>query len=228
MTTNPTQYLYERDLLSSRVAERYRKDGYEVLVEPQSKDLPFDLGTYRPDLLVKKSNDGGYIIEIKNSVARVSVERYREVAEMVSDYSGWHFLLVTGDDSFPSEEGDKEQLLSWEEIIQRNKHSEYLVSLDEMEMAFLSLWTITEALMRKRAEQTRIPIERFPPMALIKHLYSQGELSIEQFDSVLSLLPIRNRVAHGYQTPELNRSVVKLQKLVNEFLNLWMPLPQTS
>jgi hypothetical protein len=39
-------------------------------------ELPFDLGTYLPDLLVKKSENEGYLIEIKHSAAQTSIERY--------------------------------------------------------------------------------------------------------------------------------------------------------
>jgi hypothetical protein len=34
----------------------------------------------------------------------------------------------------------------------------------------LSLWGIIEALLRRRAEEVSIPIERFPTVSLIKHI----------------------------------------------------------
>jgi uncharacterized protein YutE (UPF0331/DUF86 family) len=82
---------------------------------------------------------------------------------------------------------------------------------------------IFEAMMRKQAEQASIPIERFPTSSLIKHLYSQGELSIEQFDKTTELLTVRNQLVHGYQSQNLDKEVVELQKLVSELLELWHP-----
>lgn len=218
------QYLHEDLLL--RVAERYKQREFEVITEPLSDDLPFDLGTYRPDLLVKKPDGTGFIIEVKTSVSRVSVERYREIAEIVAEHKGWRFLLVTGDDDMFNEQGVKEQLLSLEEIVERKEKSDHLVAIGEMEAAFLSLWSIVEALMRKQAEQALIPIERFPPISLIKHLFSQGELSIEQFDRAMSLVEVRNRLAHGFQTEELGKSVIELQTLVDDLISYWNPMPQ--
>jgi hypothetical protein len=85
----------------------------------------------------------------------------------------------------------------------------------------LSLWVILEAALRRQAKQVSIPIERFPTSSLINHLYSQGELSIEQFDKAKALQVIRNRFIHGYQTPSLIEYTKQLQELVNELLELW-------
>jgi hypothetical protein len=216
MISNPTKH--EHDLFLTRVAEDYKQQGYEVITKPKTEELPFDLGLYHPDLLVKKSDDEGYIIEVRGSVARISVERYREIAETVAEHDGWRFLLITNEDASFGNQEDEKQLLAWAEIQRRREQSEQLVAIGEIEAAFLSLWAITEALMRKRAEQALIPIERFPPVALIKHLYSQGELSIEQYDKVMSLVAVRNRLVHGFQTPELEAAVVELQALADDLL----------
>jgi hypothetical protein len=216
----------KHDSIKLRTAEKYQQQGFEVIVEPSIEELPFNLGRYRPDLLVKKSEHEGYIIEIKTSATRTSVGQYCEVSEMVSQHSGWRFLLIIGEDALSSEtEITAEELLSWEQIFRRKEQGERLISLGEMEGAFLSLWLILEALMRKQAKELSLPIDRFPTPSLINHLYSQGELSIEQFDNAKSLLKLRNRLVHGFQTTELSEAVRQLHELVNELFQLWSPKP---
>lgn len=217
---NPTE---THDLLIARVAQKYEKDGYKVFLEPKSPNLPFDLGSYRPDLLAIKSENDGYIIEVKSSATRVSVDKFRELAETIAEHNGWHFLLVTGDDISLNEPEQKNEkiLLSWKQILERKEKGEKLLSLNETEGAFLTFWGIIEAIMRKRAEQVSIPIERFPTSSLIKHLYSQGELSIEQFDKTLELLNVRNQFVHGFQTQNLENAATDLDNLVTELLGLW-------
>lgn len=210
----------ENDLLL-RVAQKYRQEGYEVVTESQKNELPFDLGVYRPDLVVKKSDGTGFVIDVKTSASPISIERYRDIAETVAKHKGWRFLLVTGD-----EQEDLEQLISRQEIAQRKEKSKHLIAIGESEAAFLSLWSIVEALMRRQAEEALIPIERFPPVALIKHLFSQGEISIEQFDKAMSLVEVRNRLVHGFQTQGLDKSVIELQALVDDLMNLWDLMPQ--
>lgn len=214
-----------QDTLMARVAQEYEKEGYKVYIEPKSSDLPFDLGLYRPDLLVMKSENDGYIIEIKSRSTYASIDRFREIAETVNQHDGWRFLLVTGDDISLNEPEQKSEklLLSWEQILARKEKGDELLLLDQPEGALLTFWGIIEAMMRKQAEQVSLPIERFPTSSLIKHLYSQGELSIEQFDKIMELMKIRNQFAHGFQTQDLDKSAAELQKLVCELLESWSP-----
>lgn len=111
------------DALMTRVAQQYEKDGYKVSFEPQTSTLPFNLGSYRPDLLAVKSENEGYIIEVKSKSTSASVDRFREIAETVSQHNGWHFLLVTGDDIISNlpEQKSEEFLLSWEQILARKE-----------------------------------------------------------------------------------------------------------
>ena len=207
----------------SKIAEKYRQEGYTVLVDPEPEDIPFDLGTYRPNLIVKKNEAEGYIIEFKGSARQTSIDRLKEIAEIVSENTGWRFLLITEEDALLKDEAKEVNLLSWEQIFSRITQSERLISLGENEGAFLSLWGIIEALLRRRAQEAIIPIERFPTVSLIKHMYSQGELSIEEYDRALLLLNVRNRFIHGFEAPEVNESVSELLALVNELISLWAP-----
>lgn len=212
-----------RDTSVSKIAEKYRQEGYTVLVDPEPKDIPFDLGTYRPNLIAQKNETEGYIIEFNGSARQTSIDRLKEIAEIVSENTGWRFLLITEEDALLKDNAKEVNLLSWEQIFRRRSQSDRLISLGENEGAFLSLWVIIEAILRRRAEEVTIPIERFPTVSLIKHMYSQGELSIEEYDRSMLLLSVRNRFIHGFQAPEVNESVSELLALVNELISLWAP-----
>ena len=210
--------------VESSIAEKYRKKGFEVITNPQSKDLLFELGTYRPDLVVRKSKNKGYIIEVKTASAQISVGRYQEIASIISQQTGWRFLLITGDDAVSnSQDGIEGNLLKWGQIYQRKGQADRLISSGESEGAFLSLWVLFEALMRKRAEQIFLPIERIPTIPLIKHLYSQGELDMEQFDQALSLQNLRNQLIHGIEVLDLSEPIIHIQYLVDDLLKSWGP-----
>jgi hypothetical protein len=207
----------------SKIAEKYRQAGYTVLLDPEPEDIPFDLGTYRPNLIVKKNEAEGYIIEFNASGRQKSIDRLKEIAEIVSENTGWRFLLITEEDALLKDNSNEVNLLSWQQIFTRKTQGERLISSGENEGAFLSLWGTIEALLRRRAEEVSIPIERFPPVSLIKHMYSQGELSIEEYDRAMLLLSVRNRLIHGFEAPEVNESVSELLALVNELISLWAP-----
>jgi REase_AHJR-like len=203
------------------ITEKYRLQGFEVVIEPSKSLLPFDMGNYCPDLIARKGADESYIIELKNSIAKISVDRYREIAEIVAQHNGWRFLLITGED-VSSDPQDDNELLTWEQMLQRQEQAQRFLAIGEVEVAFFYLWGVLEAAMRRQAKQVSIPIERFPANSLINHLYSQGELSMEQFDQARVIQTVRDRSIHGYQLPNLEEPTKQLQALVNELIVMWM------
>jgi hypothetical protein len=216
--------------LEQQVAQRYRDLGYEVIVHPTRGELPFDLGTYPPDLLVHKSDHEHFVIEVKGAPTSgemqypISVERYREIAEEVASYPGWRFLLVTEPDSLPGINGAQSgNIMTWRQISALIEQAEQLHGSGNVESAFLSLWSALEAAMRKRAEEINLPVDRLQTAALVDYLYSQGELSIEQYDKIVALHKSRTQLAHGFQTPGLRESTDKLSALVRELAGLWRP-----
>ncbi|MEH2209282.1 hypothetical protein [Nostoc sp.] len=217
--TNNTKILYDEKV--KFLAEKYETQGFRVLLEPKTDELPFDLGNYQPDIIAIKDGSS-LVIEVKNSLNRLSVDRLKAIAEEVSTHPGWHFLLVTLEDiEAKSLPGTSEQFPSWQELTNRFMQAHKLIENDEIEPAFLLMWSIFEGALRKRAVDVSIPIERFPVIGLLRHLYSLGELSISQFDLAQACFEVWNRLAHGY-IENLNLPVVhNLDNLVRELLTEW-------
>ncbi|MDB9309305.1 hypothetical protein PN471_11810 [Aphanizomenon sp. CS-733/32] len=195
--------------------KKYRDQGFTVIQNPKADQLPFDLDNYQPDILATKNeNESGLIIEVKTSISPVSVERLQSVAEEISRHPGWRFLLVTLEDiQAESLPGTSEELPSWEEIIDHFSQVTKLIENNNIEPAFLFLWSIFEGALRKRSLDISIPIERLPFIKLLRSMYSFGELSISEFDSIQAYLEKRNRLAHGY-----------IQKLDSEILHTFIML----
>lgn len=207
----------------SEIATMYAERGYNVLVAPSNGELPFDLGSYRPDLLAEKG-DEHYLIEIKTGNNHISVERVRELAEEVGQHPNWRFLLVTAEDL---EIGDTpaaaERLLSWQELKEHARAADQLLEHGASIPALLWNWAIFEGLLRHQAERAFLPIERFATSALLKHLYSYGEISMIQFDEAMQALEIRNRVAHGFAADDVEAAAARLMSLTQQLLNEWAP-----
>jgi len=205
--------------LESSIAKRYLDLGFAVTVEPSLDLIPFDLGGYRPDMLAIKQPDQNYIIEVKGSSQRISVDRFREISEVVKAHPGWRFILVTGDDEVSI--GEEAMLLQSEQINNGVKKAKSLIGEGFYDAAFLFLWSLLEGMMRRQSIQKAIPIERLGGMSLINHLYSQGEMTREQFHECKDLLSIRNRVAHGYQDTHMEEGCRRLLNLVLIMTREW-------
>lgn len=205
--------------LEARVAEKYQKQGFSVIVNPDFSRLPFDLGGYRPDLIAQKEPDQNYIIEVKGSSHQISVDRFRSIAEMVHAHPEWRFLIVTGDDDLPV--GSEFDLLRYDEALRRADQAEALIEAGADEASFLFLWSTLEGMMRRRSIQADIPIERMTPLAMTNHFYSQGELSREQFHQIKELVAIRNRAVHGFHDQQIGEGAKKLLLLVRKLASEW-------
>jgi hypothetical protein len=210
-------------LVKTKVIECYSSQGYEVVHQPHSQQLPFDLNGYSPNLLVKISENQGFIIEVKDVAINLPIAHYRELAKNVAEHSGWRFLLVTGEDATPiAEEDIVDYKLTRSQILHRKERIAKLISIGEHEAAFLSLWIFAEVLMRRHARQVLIPIDRLPTTLMIEHLHTQSEMSQDQFERAIALNEIRNRVAHGFpvKSIKLNDAIEKILNLVDEFISM--------
>ncbi|MEH2463435.1 hypothetical protein [Nostoc sp.] len=216
---NNTKTIHDEKIKS--LADKYVSEGFHVLIKPKTDELPFDLDNYQPDMIAIKNNSG-LVIEVRTSLRRISVERLQALAEEVSTHPGWRFLLVTLEDiEAKSLPGTSEQLPSWQELTDRFDQAHKLIENDEIEPAFLFMWSIFEGVLRRRAIDESIPIERFPFIGLLRHLYSLGELSISQFDLAQACFEVRNRLAHGYIENLTLPVVHNFDNLVRELLAEW-------
>ncbi len=212
-------------LLKQKVSECYISQGYEVIQHPQIHQLPFalslDSNPYTPDLLIKISDQQSLVITIADYATNLPISSYCKISRAIAEHSGWRFLLITGEDATPiAEEDIADPKLTRSQILHRKERIAKLIAIGEHEPAFLSLWIFAEVLMRRHARQALIPIDRLPTILMIHHLYAQLEISEEQFERVIALNEIRNRVAHGFpvKSINLNEAIEKLLNLVDEFI----------
>jgi hypothetical protein len=191
-----------------RLRTRYERLGFVVVVNPDVENLPFELGAYRPDLVARKMDgSGGYIVEVKESSKKISVDRLTEIATQVRGHAGWRFVLATLDDIAVPE--GREPLPSWSVLASQLSQVD-VVSKIIIEPAILYLYALFEGACRRLAIEQAIPIERFQSTRIRNSLYTLGWLDAEEYKLCKNFLAMRNLVAHGF--------VVNLdKKLVEEF-----------
>lgn len=203
------------------LATTYEKEGFAVIKEPASNELPFDLDGYIPDLVISKG-DAGMIIEVKTSASCISVDRYQSIAQDISKHPGWRFMLVTLEDvdseNIPTDSND---LPTWAQLVTKLQKARGLFEEGDYEPASLYLWSIFEAALRKRAISQNIPVERLPASKLLNHMYSQGEISVEDIDVFSEFLVRHNRIAHGISESIDSAMIDPMLQSVNKLLKEW-------
>lgn len=212
----------EHDAKVEELRARYARNGYEVLVEPRSESLPFDLGTYVPDLIARKDN-GGLIVEVKTANAKTSLERYQSIARVIQRYPGWRFLLVTTDDlNVPT---STQEMVSWEKLEANVATTILLIAEGHLEPATLYLWSIFEAAMRKLAVISAVPVERLPATKLMNQLYTMGHISVADFETAKKFLTMRNGITHGFGVVPDTQLVQSFLRVVSTLIQEWKNEP---
>lgn len=200
----------------ARVAEDYRRRGYDVSVMPSGSDLPEFLAGYQPDIIARGPNES-VVVEVKVGTQTSVAERFREIAERVNRQPGWRFSLAYISPSAPDQltEGEPAPL---PDLQKRARDADSLLQAGQPEAAFLLFWSSLEGTLRVLGRRAQLPLENLPSSALIRELYSTGEISRDHFDTLMRLLPIRNRLVHGLVGSTENVNVEPLRGLVNTLL----------
>ena len=214
-----TRNLHDEKL--DALTSAYTAEGFQVIKEPLSNQLPFDLSGYRPDLLAFKENSG-LLIDVKTKASRVSIDRLQSLAEEISSHPGWRFLLVTLEDidanKLPNSDLD---LPSWQQLQAKFAQAQILVAEGAIEPALLYLWSIFESGLRKQAIAQVIPVERLPANILLNHMYSLGEISVADIDLFREFMAKRDRIAHGANESIEPAMLAKILLAVKNLLMEW-------
>ncbi len=201
-----------------QAAAELENKGYTVTIEPSPDSLPFDLGGYRPDLMAVKNGEG-IIIEIKASLKRLPIQKYQDVADRVSSHSGWKFALITLDEPIGSVISVAEMKLpNREELREKLGDVETLVGMKMYSPALLSIWIQIESLLRIKVSTSNMLLNSLQPNRVINCLYSDGELSMSQFDKLKELMKLRNEVVHGFNVDVTEQQVRCGIALFNELI----------
>jgi REase_AHJR-like protein len=199
----------------AKIAGDYRQRGYEVDVQPTGANLPDFLRGFRPDLIARSPGDN-VVVEVKIGTRTAVADRLRDVTERVSQEPGWRFSLVFANPDQPDDLTDAAPA-PLATVEQRVQDAERLLAAGEQEAAFLLLWSSAEGILRLLGERAFLPLTSLPPSALIRELYSAGEISGEQFETLMRLLPRRNQLVHGFGSKE-GLEAEQLALLVNALL----------
>lgn len=178
-----------------RVAEDYRRRGYDVAVRPRGSSLPEFLAGYQPDMIARAGNES-VIVEVKVGTQDSVAERFREIVERVSQQPGWRFSLVYVNPTEPDQVTEAEPA-PLPELQARAQNADSLLRAGQAEAAFLLFWSVLEGALRLLGRRAQLPLESLPTSALIREIYSAGEISRSDFETVMSLLPVRNHLVHG-------------------------------
>lgn len=206
------------------VVEDLIGQGFEIRLNPSSESLPAFFEHFRPELIARRGEESVAVV-VRTGAESIPIDRLTKLAFRASEEPGWRLLLATGRENGEAVGIEAGGLIDTDQIRDRVARSDALRAAGEMEASFVLLWTVFEALARRRAEMTLGRIEGLTISVMTKHLYSLGEIDIPQFDEAIALLPVRNRLVHGFAVDDLPRALESLRSLVAGLIADWATAP---
>ncbi|MEL6355085.1 MAG: hypothetical protein AAFR58_25580 [Cyanobacteria bacterium J06627_28] len=202
------------------MAADLRAQGYSVVVEPDPSKFPFDLRQYRPDILATRGNEN-LIIEIKTKGFHRSVERYQEIAEIVSQHKNWRFMLSTIDEGPLSDMAAHQSSGTPDALVTMLEKLKHLLASENYDLAVPYLWSVYILAMRLAGERADIPIDLTSDQSVLNYMYSLGEISSDEYEWAKNLLEIRNRSVHTVQIDLSKSEVVEIYNHIEHQLAQW-------
>lgn len=202
------------------IAREFEENGYTVFIEPNSSLIPFDLHNYRPDILATNDREN-VIVEVKSRASPRTIERYKEIAEIVAKHDGWRFMLSTVDDRHQSESSAIKANVDAEAIPRMLDRLDCLFETENYDLALPYLWTAYISGMRIIGQKHGIPMDMTADRSVINYMYSLGEISNEEFEKSRLYLDLRNRLTHTFDLQVPKEEAMEMREFVKNKLIDW-------
>jgi uncharacterized protein YutE (UPF0331/DUF86 family) len=191
------------------IAQQYREEGYDVVVEPREAEIPAFIAGFKPDIIVTGGADR-IIVEVKKNRTDLSNDPdVSRLAEVVNAEPGWRLDVVVLEPETMLEKSAKEAFEpSDTELAQILRAAEDLADQGYASYAYVVAWGGLEAAMRRIQKGAEL-YGKSTPTELMRTLYGNGFLNKEQFDRLKETYIIRSQVVHGLVPTRVDPSQVR-------------------
>ena len=191
-----------------RIAQRYRDEGYEVIVQPNGDQIPSFVASFQPDLVVVRGHEG-VIVEIKLTRSDLAKDsQITRLAEIVSAQPGWRLDVVVLERETVIERMSQDALEpSDEQLAEILEAAEKMAEKGYTPYAYVVAWGGLEAAMRRVWDGAEL-YGRTTPTELMRSLYGNGFLNREQFEQLREAYKIRTQVVHGLVPSRVDPALV--------------------
>jgi uncharacterized protein YutE (UPF0331/DUF86 family) len=201
-----------------KVAQRYRDEGYEVVVHPRGEQVPPLLANSQLDLIATRGNEV-VVVEVKiNRIDFMTDEHLTGLAEIINAQPGWRLDVIIMEPETTVDKASQEAAEpSDDQLGQILKAAEDMADKGYVPYACVVAWAGLEAAMRRIRDEAEL-YGKTTPTELMRTLYGNGFLSKEQFDRVKESYKIRSQVVHGLVPPQVDPSLVRFMTTTARFL----------
>jgi hypothetical protein len=199
------------ELRLNQVADRYRAQGYNIVIRPRPDDLPAFAKDFNVEIIARR-DDGGVLASAKKTQGDLEADReVPRYAEVAAKQPGWRFdVIVLGPETRPMLEKRDATEPSDEDTRQAIGDVERMLQAGFVQQALIAAWAVLETAMRRRL---RAGGEEAgwgsSPRTMLNELYSGGVLQSSVFRDLEGIFHSRSAIVHGFATPVIEKSAVQ-------------------
>ena len=203
-----------------QVADAYRVQGYDVIVQPRPDQLPAFANDFRIEIVGRRGGEGVLVAVRKNRDELAADSGMQRFAEITGSQPGWRFdfaILEAENPNAREIRGARE--FSVDDITRSLEQAKNLSHAGFTRAAVISAWAALEAAMRMRLRAFGQKAGWGSlPRQMVKELYSAGLLSPDEFRRVEIANQFRNQAVHGFvpQSAEPGDSEAELVQVLND------------
>ena len=193
------------------VAERYKDQGYQVVVHPDRDSLPPFAKDFKVEILATRE-DGNVLASAKGSPSELEADpNVTKYVEIANHQPGWRFdVFVLGRDSQVNEEKRQMKEPPQEEILRSLDGVQQMLRAGFLEPSLVAAWAALEAAMRRRLRSGGEEAGwGTSPRTMLNELYSEGVLSTRVLRDLEGLFQLRSAIVHGFSAPTVEPSAVQ-------------------
>lgn len=193
------------------VANRYREQGYEVVLRPGPQDLPPFASDFKVELLARRP-DSNVLASVKASAREFETDReLSRYADEIGKHPNWRYdvFAVGPSQPQPSDDAPDATELTDEQIVQALDSAEQLDRQGYAAQAVVAAWAAAESAIRHRIRaQGGDAGWGTSSRSLLGELLSSGVLSRDDYRQFQDLSRLRNVIVHGFAVPRIDPGAI--------------------
>lgn len=191
-----------------KIAERYRDEGYDVILHPQGEQIPSFLSGFPMEMIASRGNEHVVVAIKQNRIDLSSDSRVPHLAELVNAQPGWRLdLIVLEAETTVEKAAQDASEPSDEQLEQILKTADDLAGKGYAPYACVVAWAGLEAAMRRVRDEAE-HYGKATATELMRTMYGNGILSRDQFDRLRDSYRIRTQVVHGLVPPQVEQDLI--------------------
>lgn len=212
------------------VAERYRRQGYQVTVDPGPNDLPTFAKDFKVEIVATRPGSNVLVSAKATRTEFMDEPRLARYAEAIESQPGWRydvFVLEPAPLPAPDEQFSEP---SEAEVSKALDEAEQLARSGYVAQSVLSAWSALESTMRVRLRSLGNQAKwGTSTRSMLNELYSDGIFSERELRELEAIAHLRNVIVHGFALPQIKEDTVQfINQVARRLLDESHALDQAS